>query len=318
MQKMTHRFTIELRRLAFENHDHCVSCDYQFKEGDTSHLGYGEDDVPLYICDRCIDSLKETAVRHYFSPHPYEVPEPTNKLWRYMDFAKYVSMLSSGGLYFSRADCFEDLFEGAKGLRENKEKWDDHYLAFFRSAIKNPPEGFKCQSTDDEVEQQAKKLLHDMEVGGENHKKTTFVSCWHENEHESEAMWRLYSSYLANAIAVRTSYNNLYIALGRDPSIKIGRVTYIDFKRSYAGVNEAFWKKRQSFEHEKEVRALMTDYNCCELGKIVPCNLSTLIEEIYVSPQAPKWLASLVNEVNQKYGIKVKVSCSELNKEPFF
>ncbi len=93
MQNMTNRLTTELRRLSFENHDHCVSCGYRFKEADTSHLGYGSNDEPLYVCDSCSAKLKETAVRHYFSPRPYEVPEPSSKLWRYMDFTKYVSQL---------------------------------------------------------------------------------------------------------------------------------------------------------------------------------------------------------------------------------
>ena len=318
MQKMTNRLTTELRRLSFENHDHCVSCSYRFKEGDTSHLGYGHNDEPLYVCDDCSRLLKETAVRHYFSPHPYEVPEPKSKLWRYMDFTKYVSLLSSRGLYFTRTDCFEDTFEGAKGLKKNKAKWDAHYLDFFRSAIKNPPEGYKCDIFGEEVEQKAQKLLSDLEAGGEAHKRRTFVSCWHESEHESEAMWRLYSSFLANAVAVRTSYQNLYLALGRDPSISIGRVQYIDLKKSYAGVNDAFWRKRKSFEHEREVRALLMDFECQDLGKIVPCDLTTLIEEVFVSPHAPAWFVSLVNDVNEKYGIQVKVSTSELIEEPFF
>lgn len=318
MQKMTNRFTPELRRLEFENHDHCVTCGYQFKKGDTSHLGYGQGDKPLYVCDNCSKSLKETAARQYFMPRPYEIPEPASKLWRYMDFTKYVSVLSARGLYFTRTDCFEDTFEGAKGLKKNKDKWDVYFLDFFRSAIKNPPEGYECKYTDEEVEQQAEKLLNDMEVGGEAHKKRTFVSCWHESEHESEAMWRLYSSFLANAVAVRTSYQSLYEALGRDPSISIGRVQYIDLKKSYAGVNDAFWRKRKSFEHEREVRALIMDFECQGLGKVVPCDLGILIEEVFVSPKAPSWFISLVNDVNEKYGIRVQVSTSELIEEPFF
>lgn len=113
MQEMTHRLTEDLRRLAFENHDNCVSCGYAFKEADTSHLGYAANGQPLYVCDSCSKQLKETAIRYYFSPHPYEVPDKDSRLWRYMDFTKYVSMLSTSGLYFSRADSFDDHFEGA-------------------------------------------------------------------------------------------------------------------------------------------------------------------------------------------------------------
>ncbi|MDY0125749.1 MAG: hypothetical protein RBS09_06090 [Anaerolineaceae bacterium] len=318
MQKMTNRINEELRRLAFEHHDECVLCGYKFQEGDTTHLGYDTDDKPLYVCDECSNKLKETAVRHYFMPRPYEIPPNESKLWRYSDFAKYVSMLSTKGLYFARADCFQDPFEGAKGFRRNKAKWDSYYLHFFREAIKNPPECNECKFSNKEVEKHAKRLLAELEFGGEHDKKRTYINCWHENEHESEAMWRLYSSFLENAIAVRTSYNSLYHSLGRNAFIDIGRVMYIDFQKSYSSVNDAFWYKRKSFEHEKEVRAILIDMHCPDTGKIMPCDLSILIEEVFVSPNAPIWFTQLVNDVNEKYGINKKVSPSELAQEPFF
>jgi hypothetical protein len=318
MQEMTHRLTDDLRRLAFENHDNCVSCGYAFKEADTSHLGYDSDGNPLYVCDSCTDKLKETAIRHYFSPLPYEIPNNDSRLWRYMDFTKYVSMLSISGLYFARADFFDDHFEGAKGIKRNKAKWDEHYLSFFKEAIKNPPKGHVWNKSDEFAEKEAQRLLKELEAGGESHRKRVFINCWHENEHESEAMWRLYSSYLDNAVAVRTSYASLYESLGRNPSISIGKIKYIDFNKSYAGVNDSFWRKRKSFEHENEVRAVINDHECETAGKIIKCDLSILVEKVFVSPTTPIWFVELVNDVNQKYGLKMKVSPSSLNEEPFF
>ncbi|MBN2602613.1 MAG: hypothetical protein JXA91_00585 [Candidatus Thermoplasmatota archaeon] len=315
---MTQRFTEELRILAYEHHDECVSCGYKFQEGDTSHLGYDVDDKPLYVCDKCSNKLLETALRYFFQNRPYEIPPDGSKLWRYMDFTKYVSMLSTKGLYFTRADCFQDTFEGAKGLKKNKEKWDKFYLYFFREAIKNPPKGHEFRYSGNEVEKQAKRLLNDLEHGGELRKKQTYINCWHENEHESEAMWRLYSSILDYAIAVRTSYKNLYYALGRNPSINIGRVKYIDFQKKYAGVNNSFWYKRKCFEYEMEVRAIFMNINNPNKGEIIPCDLSILVEEVFVSPSASSWFIQLVNDVNEKYGVKIKVSPSELIQEPFY
>jgi len=318
MQEMTHRLTEELRRLAYENHDNCVSCGYEFKESDTSHLGYDDKGKPLYVCDSCSEKLKETAIRHYFTPHPYEAPNGESHLWRYMDFTKYVSMLSTSGLYFPRADTFEDHYEGAKGVKSNKEKWDDHYLSFFKEAMKNPPEGVEWNHTEEHLEKEAKRLLKELNAGGEARKKRVFISCWHENEHESEAMWRLYSSYLDNAVAIRTTYTSLYNSLEKNPSIAIGRVKYIDFNKSFAGVNDSFWRKRKSFEHEREVRALFHDHECSDRGKIIKCDLNTLVEEVFLSPSSPAWFLELMNDVNEKFGVNVKVSQSRLNDEPFF
>jgi hypothetical protein len=318
MQIMTHRLTLDLRRLAFEYHDACVSCGYAFQEGDTSHVGYGDEETPLYVCDKCSPQLKETAVRYYFTSRPYKVPGPNSKLWRYMDFTKYVSLLSTHALYFARADCFDDVFEGAKGIKKNKNRWDAHYSEFFWSAIRNPPPGYSCNLSDEEIEQQARKLLSDLEQGGAANKRRTFISCWHESEHESEAMWRLYSSFLPNAVAVRTTYDRMYRALGRNPSISIGRVQYIDLRSQYAGINDAFWRKHKSFEHEREVRAILIDHECSASGKLIECDLSVLIDEVFVSPKAPAWFVNLVNDVNEKFGVHVSVCNSELLEEPFF
>ena len=318
MDTATERFTPELNRLIFEHHDSCVMCGYMFKQADTTHQGYSSNGEPLYVCGNCSDALKETAARRYFFPRPYSVPEPGSILWRYMDFSKYVSLLSSKGLYFSRADCFDDIHEGAKGLRRRKDKWDSHYLDFFRQAIRIPPPGYSVNLSDDEVEKQAQKLLSDLEAGGRVDKKRTYVSCWHENEHESEAMWRLYSSFIENAVAVRTTFQRLYVSMGRDPFIRIGRVEYIDFNTSYAGPNDAFWRKRKSFQHEREVRAMLIHSRSEDRGKIVSCDMPQLIEGVFVSPKAPEWFIRVVNAVNEKFGLPVSVTRSALNEESFF
>ena len=318
MQPMTHKLTEELRRLSFENYNHCISCKYEFKEGDTTHLGYNFENNPLYVCDKCSSEIRETAVRYRFTPRPYEIPEAHCNLWRYMDFAKYVSMLATSSLFFTRADKFNDLFEGAKGLRKNKNKWDKYYLYFFKMAIKNPPEGHECNLTDQQIDLQAKKLLKNLEARGENDRKHTYVNCWHENTFESEAMWRLYSSFLDYAVAVKTSYKNLYLSLGRNPSINIGRVKYIDLQHKYSEINGAFWRKRKSFEHEKEVRAIIMDHKHPNEGILINCDLSILVEEVFVSPRAKDWFVYLINDVNTKYGLNVKANRSELSEEPFF
>jgi hypothetical protein len=310
--------TLELRRLAKEHHDNCCRCDWRFRSGETCHLGYDASGSPLIVCDRCVSVLAETALRQMFSERAYRVPSPGCVLWRYMDFTRYVSLLSSAALHFPRADRFDDIFEGAKGVRANKSNWDRHYLEWLRAAIRNPPPGHSCTLSDEEVEQEAHRLLADLEASGKAAKTHTFISCWHANEHESEAMWRLYSSFLPNAIAIRTTSERLEMALGRDPSIELGHVEYIDLKSVYAGVNDAFWRKHISYTHECEVRAIHRDHECEGIGKAFPCNLSTLIDAVFVSPKAPVWFRDLVNSVNAKYSIGVAVAESELVAEPFF
>ena len=50
-----------------------------------------------------------------FKAHPVFVqPESEDvRVWRYMDFTKFVSFIDSRRLYFTRADKFDDPFEGS-------------------------------------------------------------------------------------------------------------------------------------------------------------------------------------------------------------
>ena len=49
-----------------------------------------------------------------YKEHPTFI-QPENegiKVWRYMDFTKFVLLIDSRRLYFTRADKFDDPFEG--------------------------------------------------------------------------------------------------------------------------------------------------------------------------------------------------------------
>jgi len=316
----TERVTDELERLMFENHDHCVSCNYAFQEADTSFAGYGVNDEALYVCSSCaVTKLKETARRTYFMAREYEVPEPDVVLWRYMDFTKFVSLLSTKSLYFPSAACFDDTFEGAKGLAERKQKWDDFYLNFFRRAVRGAPRSQSAaEVTEEEIEKDAQRLIREMEAAGNADRKQTFISCWHESKYESEAMWRLYSTSLSYALAIQTTVGATYAALGRNPDISIGRVEYLDYETSFASVNGAFWRKRKSFEHEREVRLLIKDHRQNANGIPIHCDVPTLIQSVIVSPKTPDWFLPLVEDVIKKFGFHLPTSQSRLALQPFF
>ncbi|HEN3247622.1 TPA: hypothetical protein U5D40_000061 [Yersinia enterocolitica] len=318
MKPMTHRVTPELKRLHHKYHDYCMICNYEFKHLDTTHLGYGENNEPLYCCDNCANKIKEIAVRYSYSKRPFIIPPDNSCLWRYMDFTKYVSILSNKCLYFASADSFQDVFEGAKGLRNRKGEWDSYYLDFFRGAIKSAPNGHGLNKSQSDIDEEAKRLLFECETIGIKDRKVSYISCWHENNHESEAMWKLYSNYMENAVAIKTSYKSLRDAMHDDLDIQIGRVEYVDFSKEFSGVNGALWRKRKSFEHEKEVRAITKDFKCNSKGKNIECDLSILIESVYISPLAPSWFLQLVNDVNSRFGLDIKVSSSNLTDEPFY
>ena len=318
MQKMTLKHTVKTRRFLNENHDSCTLCGNGFKKSETTHLGYLKNNDLAYLGDCCSSQLNETIVRHSYSKRSYIIPDKNTVIWRFMDFTKFISLISTSSLFFTRADRFEDPFEGAKGLKKNKAKWDKFYLDFFEEAHRNLPDGVETKLTDKQIKIESKRVLSEMEHGGIESLKRTLVNCWHENEFESEAMWKLYTKNMSEGIAIRTTYDRLYRSLNKNPSIDIGRVNYIDYSEKFTGVNESFWYKRKSFEHEKEVRAIFVDYKeDYDFGKPIKINLNTLIENIYVSPTAQNWFLDVVKETMKKYDLKKKINHSNLKAEPF-
>lgn len=316
---MTLKTNKRTRRYLREHHDSCTVCLRDFANDELTHLGRTASRKLEYVGNCCANTLTETIIRHSYAKLNYSVPRSDAVLWRFMDFTKFVSILKSRALYFARADQFEDPFEGAKGLLENKPRWDGFYMGFFAGSYANPPEGTDFNLTPDEVANESLRLLREMEAAGLRGLSTTFINCWHENPHESEAMWKLYVAALDYGVSIRTTYNRLYKALSRDPDISIGRVNYVDFSSRFVGINDCFWHKRVAFKHEQEVRLIIKDFRANdEFGKLVPVKLDTLIESIHLSPTSPSWFRNLVEDVMSKYGLTSKIESSRMTDQPFY
>jgi hypothetical protein len=158
------------------------------------------------------------------------------------------------------------------------------------------------------------------------------VNCWHLNDHESAAMWRLYLKS-NEGIAIQSTYGRLKDCFRavQEP-IHIGKVEYLDYYSAAIQPGNYFTpfvSKRISFEHEREVRALLhrppivnhrTDFSVETIqgGVPVPVDITTLIEKICVAPTAPVWTTQLVRSVISQYGYAFEVNQSVLNRRPLF
>lgn len=319
VQEMTNNHTIELDKFYHKNRRVCTNCGHPFSESETAHLGYLKDRQPAILCDKCAILLDETVVRYYWMKDPFESPNPHDKLWRYMDIAKFISMLCTESLYFAPAESFDDPFEGAKGTLERERTWNDYYLEFFRYAIKTAPGISHEDISGDKLELTAQRLITELSQSGLYDRKNTCISCWHCNDFESEAMWKLYSVNVTNAVAIETTYQRLYQALDEDHYVDIGKVKYIDYGKQFSGIGcGAFWYKRKSFEHEREVRALIRNPKNDGKGISHPINLNVLIKNIYVSPYAPEWFAMVVQDIVKKYNLDKPVVYSSMKDQPFY
>ena len=233
--------------------------------------------------------------------HPvFLQPSDVNaKVWRYMDFTNYIWTLECSALYFSRIDLLGDPFEGTTTKASN-----DAIAKFM-----DWPAGSE-QRQKDWAEGNAKRR-RDVRRG-------IFVNCWHMNDHESEAMWRLYAK-TDQAIAIQTTYGRLVDAF--DETVLIGAVRYIDYDHAVFPLDDALWPaahKRLSFKHENEIRALKLamDHGNEPLGHSVPLDLATLVEHVYVSPSRPSWYGQLAERLTQRFGYRFPISKSRLSEEP--
>jgi len=247
----------------------------------------------------------------------YRVTEKDNlTLWRYMDFTKFLSMIDSRTLFFSKPKYFVDPYEGnfSKYDLENIER-----LKIFD----------KSYTLRDYVRE-----LNEFAA----------VICWHMNDTESAAMWDLYLS-AKDGIAIKTNYKKLVNSI-LDTRFVVygGKVQYIDYEEEMASNNvfETLFYKRKSFSHENELRLMVfadpiiedgrnlnswlgdendDDYAGTinmdnEGGANISLDISKMIEEVYIAPTAPVWLKPLVESLLRKYNLsEIPVRQSHLYKD---
>jgi hypothetical protein len=252
-----------------------------------------------------------------YKEHPtFEAPEDKNiKVWRYMDVTKFISLLHTRALFFSRSDKLGDPFEGSYPLGNA-----DRRLSAYYGYDRFPG------------------IYHKL-------REWTTVSCWHINETESDAMWKLYLSS-NEGIAIQSTFKRLANSFKKvEQDVFIGKVKYIDYETQtipeVKHLGDAFYPflyKRNSFEHERELRAIVQEIPLKRVknqwdkyeyhpdmsekgvtyGKAIPIELGHLVERIYVSPASPTWVKEVIESLIKKYRLKKPIIQSELIKDPFF
>ena len=89
------------------------------------------------------------------------IPSSGTKIWRFMDFTKYVSLLEKKAIFFCRSDLFDDPFEGAvsRPALESIKMWDmvDDFMGSMRAK--------------------------DVALKTKEYLQYHYLNCWHINEH---------------------------------------------------------------------------------------------------------------------------------------
>jgi hypothetical protein len=246
-------------------------------------------------------------------------PPETARLWRYMNLSKYLAMLSTETLWFSRADRLGDPFEGSISRANIPLR-----TAWIAQVVKDMPV----------VEAQG--MARTYEAIRAHTRQFHFISCWHRSDWESAAMWRLYMQDYG--IAIVSSYERMRSAIDGDDEILVGEVRYIDYDLEPMPEDNFMWPfmhKRRSFEHEREVRAVILriptkDDPSSETSKLVDlslpmpegiavaADLRALVEEVRVAPEVPNWFTNAVRDVTTRYSFEFPVRQSDLDADPVY
>jgi hypothetical protein len=242
-----------------------------------------------------------------------------------MDLSKFLWLLQRQALFFARADKLDDQYEGYY-TRADAAAIVDRFGSL-RGQIR------MCSPMIEEH------IIHQRieEIFTYFRKMRTrfFVNCWHMNEEESSAMWKLYTTQ-NEGICVTSTFLKLRNAL---PSAAyLGIVKYIDYKRDFVnpdihGIDinasialKLIMHKRQSYEHEREARAVIwaeretftKDLAQANDGYIIPVDLSKVLDAVYLSPNSPPMLVEIVTDLLKKYRLDAPVRQSEVNARPAY
>ncbi|TBZ99374.1 MULTISPECIES: DUF2971 domain-containing protein [Rhizobium] len=285
--------------------------------------------------------------------HPiFKQPPRDAKLWRYTNFPKFVSLITTKALFFSNVYHLsrDDPYEGAlpAGNFAHRDWSIDTLPSDIRQRIQ------RARYSHDENEPLASKLQR--HISGQNElirhvlrsTKEYFINCWHQSEYESAAMWKLYAED-SFGIAIVSNLSRISGALSSaSGDIMCGLVNYIDYEKDLLDLENAFTpiiSKRLSFAHEREVRLLHWDTSIGDeqvwmlwngqpklmwqpkshedhykivppMGNIFACDLDELVLEIKISPTAPAWFEAAVRDFCDLAGFDKPISKSLLMGSP--
>lgn len=232
-----------------------------------------------------------------YEPHPDLVTPPDETVvWRFLDFPKFIHLLETRSLWFSRADLFEDPLEAS---------FTDGELLKLNSP--NVPSDVR------HIRTAMLRMPAYMRVTG-------FVNCWRGGQDESMAMWDLYGK-ARGSVAIKSNVGLLKeIAASASHRIFIGAVKYVDWQDAPFDNNVVVMcvRKALSYRHECEIRLLIWAHDLVhdssdlfppgsgatweggllELKKRMPPGISVevdlkkMITEVVIGPREPEWLGA--------------------------
>jgi hypothetical protein len=164
------------------------------------------------------------------------------------------------------------------------------------------------------------------------------LNCWIRCDYESAAMWQIFGR---GGVAVRSSVGRLKRALVDPAPVMIGSIEYVDYQAitiPRRNVFTPFLFKRKSYDHKREVRALVVDPTplsgpmvfgaspimddpnapdgITENGAFIQVDLEALVDAVAVHPAAEDQFLRSVDALCEQHGFRA--SRSDLDADPIY
>lgn len=268
-------------------------------------------------------------VTHAMAPvieqHPtFNTPADEQVIWRYMSFSKFMSLISSGSLWFSRADILQasDPMEGR--VPDAQVEANNAYLRQMNLVPTTDGLG-------NEVFSSAQRREHEVVSHARRdyfQRYHTYINCWHLSNVENFAMWRIYGED-KNCVAIKSTIGDLRRALGQSDSYRIyaGAVNYVDysdpeiFKEPMPNGFAKYLNKSLYYKYEQELRLVFWDVGAVSdlipndvkyhyepedsdikdipVGVKVPVDVNELVNEVVLGPDCEPWFTEMLEKLNQ-------------------
>ena len=228
------------------------------------------------------------------SPY-FKTPKKCKKIWRYMPIDKFMAMLSEESLYFPNIYLFNDRYEGILSRKTLREVYKTDLLNTENTPVKQDEEFIREKNViikafeEIHIEDEMKEILnlqHSFQTLLKDFSNyLMFCSSWFLKENESHSMWAEYGDKRSpTSVAIQTTVGDLINSIeSPDYQIHIGKVKYKDYDKEHIegyedflskdltnpnNVLELFYApilhKRDIYEDEKEVRAIISFESICE------------------------------------------------------
>jgi hypothetical protein len=223
---------------------------------------------------------------------------PHTPLWQYLDLAKFVAMLETKCLWLNRTDLFID---------ESEAKIPKKMMSLIEEAYKK----FASEGQHG--------VISSASEFEEYLRKNCFVNCWHRNDHQNMLFWENYGRSECS-VAIKTSVESLFFSVEDNNLngyiLELRPVVY-DVYTKYPDSTSIKYEdcafiKHQEYASEDEVRIGLCTYSSIQPTKEKPkgyhlnCELSKMIEDIYVHPNSPDWFQEAFESMLRKYDINLK------------